>query len=155
MRQHLLRVKLSQEQGINTMITTITKQQIDAAKKKTNYSLDEPHHEHDDCIRIAYEWLDAQHKTKTKCRHPFPLKHLIEKWAGRYVSTSDVEVAATIHQHIKGQYPNYNISSRLIEPSTSRLEQIGEAYKHDYRDRHCPVSDPNSSYKRKEHKNDE
>ena len=131
-------------------MTKITKEQIEAAKKKTKYSLHDPLHEHDDCIRIAYEWLDAQHKLKTKCRHPFPLKHLIEKWAGRYVSTSDVEVAATIHQHVKGEYPNYNISNRLIEPSTSRLDHIGEANKQDYRDYHCPAGHPNSRYKSEE-----
>ena len=58
------------------------------------------------------------------------LKHYIEEWAGRYVSTSDVEVAATLHPEINGQYPFYNISSRLTEPSVSRLENIGEALTH-------------------------
>jgi len=36
----------------------ITAVQIEKAKRATRPQ--EPHHEHDDCIRIAYEWLDAQ-----------------------------------------------------------------------------------------------
>lgn len=113
---------------VNTMVTKFTKEQIEAAKKKTKYSDDDLiHHEHDDCILIAYEWLDAQDKLKTKTRRPFNSKHWIESWAGRYVSSSDVEVAATMHPDVKGKPPSYNISGRLIEPSTSRLNHIGEA----------------------------
>ncbi|WP_417733415.1 hypothetical protein [Roseovarius sp.] len=90
----------------------------------------ERHHEHDDCIRMAYEWLDAQKRTKQPTSKPFALKHIIENWGGRYVSQSDVEVAAWLHPDIKGTYPYFNISARLTLPSESRLEGIGEAYKH-------------------------
>jgi hypothetical protein len=41
----------------------LTDQQIDAAKAATPYSPGESRlHEHRDCIRFAYEWLDAQTK---------------------------------------------------------------------------------------------
>ena len=90
----------------------------------------EGHHEHNDCIRMAYEWLDAQTKTETIRNTYNPLKHIIEKWSGRYVSESDVTVAAWLHPDIKGTYPNFNISSRLTMPSVSRLQGIGEAGKH-------------------------
>jgi len=115
----------------------ISKEQIDAAKLRTEYSLDSKLHQHDDCIRIAYEWLDAQKKIKSPTKKPFGLKHLIEKWAGRYISTSDVCVAAELHPNIQGKYPFFNISSRLTEPSLQRLDGIGEAMKHkNYRDTH-------------------
>lgn len=65
----------------------LSNEAIEAAKKKTKYSLDEAHHEHTDCIRMAYEWLDAQKKTKNPTTKTYPLKHIIEKWAGRYGKT--------------------------------------------------------------------
>lgn len=76
----------------------ITDVEIESAKANTAYTIDGHHHEYNDCIRIAYEWLDAQKKTKGTTRTGFALKHLIEQWGGRYVSTSDVCVAAL---HIK------------------------------------------------------
>lgn len=111
----------------------ITDEQIEAAKKATKYSLggQEALHEHNDCIRFAYEWFDAQIKTKGVLRTPFQIKHLIERWAGRYVSTSDVEVAATLHPEIRGVYPYYNISSKLTNPSKARIENLAEAYTQD------------------------
>ncbi len=114
----------------------LTDSEIDEAKTRTSYSLSEGgHHEHNDCIRIAYEWLDAQSKTKNIVRKSRAWKHLIENWAGRYVSRSDVDVAAELHPDIFGSYPFFNISSRLIRPSTSRLDGIGEAFTHDYKER--------------------
>lgn len=96
-------------------------------------------HEHPDCVRIAYVWLDAQKKIQTQCRDTNDIKHLIEKWAGRYVSESDVEVAAYLHPDIKGTYPNYNISSNLTEPRRSRLTVIPQAMTQlDYHTRHDP-----------------
>lgn len=114
----------------------LTDEEIERAKRETKYTNQSPRHEHPDCIRIAYEWLDAQKKIASHMRRTMPLKHIIEKWGGRYISTSDVEVAAVLHPEIKGTYPHYNISSRLTEPSTDRLKGISEAFKHDYRDRH-------------------
>ncbi|WP_426029706.1 hypothetical protein [Caulobacter sp. DWP3-1-3b2] len=87
-------------------------------------------HEHPDCVRIAYAWLDAQKKTRGPTRRSLDLKHIIENWALRYVSESDVQVAAAMHPDITGQYPYFNISSRLTKPSHLRLESIGEAGKH-------------------------
>tara|TARA_B110000908_G_C9963603_1_gene317969 strand:+ start:96 stop:476 length:381 start_codon:yes stop_codon:yes gene_type:complete len=103
--------------------------QIEDGKLRAGRQLD-GHHEHNDCIRMAYEWLDAQNKTMTIRNTHDPLKHIIEKWSGRYVSTSDVVVAAWLHPDIKGTYPNFNISSRLTMPLLTRLENIGEAGKH-------------------------
>lgn len=96
-------------------------------------------HEHPDCVRIAYAWLDAQKKIQSACRQSYPLKHYIEKWAGRYVSESDVKVAAYLHPAIKGKYPNFNISSNLTEPCRSRLINIQEVMTQpDYHTRHDP-----------------
>ena len=88
-------------------------------------------HEHDDCIRIAYEWLDAQTKTKGVLKSGFALKHIIENWAQRYISTSDVIVAAYLHPEIRGEYPYFNLSSKLTVPNKRRLVGIAEAGKHD------------------------
>ena len=117
----------------------LTDEQIEEAKKHTQYTTGQPLHEHYDCVRIAYEWLDAQQKTKRAMRRHFPIKHMVESWGGRYVSQSDVEVAAALHPGIKGTYPYYNISSRLTWPSEDRLANIGEAFKHpSYRDHYPP-----------------
>ena len=107
----------------------LSDQDIENAKAKAPTQLD-GHHEHNDCIRMAYEWLDAQVKTKTIRNTYNPLKHIIQKWSGRYVSQTDVEVAAWMHPDIKGRYPNFNISSRLTFPDVSRLSGIGEAGTH-------------------------
>lgn len=116
----------------------LSDEEIERAKRATRYTLEAPHHEHPDCIRMAYLWLDAQTKTKSAMTRTLAVKHMIEKWAGRYVSTSDVEVAASLHPEIKGIYPHFNISSRLTEPSKERLQGISEAYKHHYNKRHDP-----------------
>ena len=108
------------------------------AAAKTAYRYPHPKdilHEHDDCIRMAYEWLDAQNIVATPNKKYRPLKHIIEKWAGRYISQSDVEVAASMHPRIRGTYPNFNLSARLVLPSDRRLEGIGEALTQGYRER--------------------
>jgi hypothetical protein len=114
----------------------LTDQEIEAGKARTRYSLgDDILHEHPDCIRMAYEWLDAQRLVKTSKARTRPVKHLVEKWAGRYVSTSDVEVAATLHPRIVGAYPRFNLSARLVLPNDRRLAGIGQAFSQNYRDR--------------------
>ncbi|MDW9643962.1 hypothetical protein GOB48_19425 [Sinorhizobium meliloti] len=115
----------------------LTAQEIDNAKKSTAYS-GEAHHEHDDCIRIAYEWLDAQKKIGSPTSKTRPLKHIIEKWGGRYVSQSDVEVAANIHPEIFGRYPHYNIGAKLVQPAFSRLDGVSEANTQSYQKRFDP-----------------
>ena len=91
-------------------------------------------HQHNDCIRLAYTWLDAQKRTKkartAKACNWVALKHIIENWAGRYVSSSDVLVAASLHPDIIGSYPLFNISKTFIHPSSFRRVGIGEANKH-------------------------
>jgi hypothetical protein len=116
----------------------ISDEQIEAGKKATTYKQSEPLHEHNDCIRFAYEWLDAQTKIKGPQQRTFALKHMIEKWAGRYVSTSDVEVAATMHPDIKGVYPWYNISAKLTLPARERISGLGEAFTQGYDKYHQP-----------------
>ncbi len=118
----------------------LTDEEIEKAKLKTIYSLSDHHHEHHDCIRIAYEWLDAQKKINNPTRKTYALKHLIEDWAGRYVSTSDVDVAARMHPEIHGKYPHFNISARLTKPSTERLKGISEAFTHDYKEMHSDLN---------------
>lgn len=117
----------------------LTSKQIADAKARIRYAhSSDVHHEHDDCIRLAYEWLDAQKTIATLNRAYRPLKHIIEKWAGRYISQSDVEVAAFMHPRISGKYPNFNLSARLTLPSDRRLGGIGEALSQDYRERLDP-----------------
>ena len=115
----------------------LTDEQIEEAKQRVHYTTGQPLHQHNDCIRIAYEWLDAQQTINTAQKHGFALKHLIEKWGGRYVSQSDVEVAAYMHPAIRGAYPFFNISARLTLPADDRLDGIGEAHTHsNYREQH-------------------
>lgn len=112
----------------------LSSEEIAEGKKLTKYKYEfEVLHEHDDCIRIAYEWLDAQKFTKSISRIPCPLKHWIEDWGGRYVSQSDVEVAVQLHPKIRGTYPYFNISRRLIRPSDARLANIGQTKTQDYK----------------------
>ncbi|EAR08450.1 hypothetical protein [Reinekea blandensis] len=121
----------------------ITDNDIEEAKKRTDYGRGIPKadrlHEHPDCVRIAYQWFDAQKKIKTKTWDGTSLKSKIEYWAGRYVSAADVAVAAELHPRIYGKYPEFNISKNHIEPSVQRLSDIPEAMTQmDYRERHDP-----------------
>jgi hypothetical protein len=114
----------------------LTAEQIREGKRRVRYEhVTEVLHEHDDCVRLAYEWLDAQKTIATPNKKYRPLKHIIEKWAGRYVSQSDVELAAFLHPRITGTYPNFNLSARLVLPSDRRFKGIGEALTQGYRDR--------------------
>jgi hypothetical protein len=119
----------------------LSDEEIDQAKLRTDYNLELRLRQHADCIRIAYEWLDAQIKTKNGSRRTYALKHLVEDWAGRYISQSDVSVAAELHPDMFGKYPHFNIGARLVEPSISRLEGIREAFTHcHYREDHDPTN---------------
>jgi len=60
------------------------------------------------------------------------IKHLIEEWAGRYVSQSDVEAAAELRPKIRGKYPRFNISRHLVLPSNVRLANIQLAKTQNY-----------------------
>ena len=109
----------------------LTDEHIELGKQQTVYTLNPARHEHSDCIRIAVAWLEAQKRLKNPSfgRGGHPLKHIIESWAGRYVSQNDVEVAATL-LGLLGAYPYFNISSRLTRPSLLRLDGIEQAMKH-------------------------
>lgn len=89
-----------------------------------------------DGVRIAYQWLDAQITTKAAKTAAYDLKGMVEEWAGYYISTSDVIVAAFLHPDIRGEFPHYNISRRYTEPSLDRLKGNPEAFTHDYRKNH-------------------
>jgi nucleoside-diphosphate-sugar epimerase len=105
----------------------LSAEMIAQAKREHTYTTSTISHEHDDCIRIAYAWLDAQVKLKNPVSRYVTTKHHIERWAGRYVSQNDVEIAALLHPAIKGTYPNFNLSRRLVLPHLSRLDGIQQA----------------------------
>ena len=90
-------------------------------------------HEHPDCVRIAFAWLDAQTRIKSRLKAQVALKHLIERWGGRYVSSHDVQVAAGL-LGLEGDYPFYNLSSRFTWPDRARLKGVGEAGAHGFKD---------------------
>lgn len=87
---------------------------------------DAPYHEHPDCILICMQWLAAQRRTARPARTVRPIQHLIEAWAGRYVSRHDV-IEAARRLNIGGHYPLFAIDSRLVLPDVRRLANIGEA----------------------------
>lgn len=101
--------------------------------KKVKYCNDKnPYHEHDDCVRIAMEFLDAQPLlVSVPPRHNrslrYSLKSMVEHWAGRYVSAADVRLAGKMMK-LKGNYPFYNIPIKKTKPHHSRLSEIPEAY---------------------------
>lgn len=105
---------------------------IENAKKEIKYMYggDEGFHQHNDCVRIAYEWLSAQKRTKS-IKGYYSRKHEIESWGGRYVSRHDVELAA----HILGipvKNGRMGISKNCVLPCISRLNYIGQANSHGY-----------------------
>lgn len=114
----------------------LTDELIEEAKKRIKFGPEHgPHHEHNDCVRIAYEWLDAQKKTKIVVRRSRGFKTYVRNWGGRYISKSDVDIAADLHPDVFGSYPRFNISRRLTRPRRTRLENIGQAFSHSYEER--------------------
>lgn len=106
-----------------------TDEQIEIAKKEIILPIDiEAHHEHLDCIRIAYAWLDTQKTIQTPST--IPTKMRIRSWGLRFISYSDIYIAAHLHPDIKSSGRKLNISRKYIKPLTSRLLTIGEAGKH-------------------------
>lgn len=84
------------------------------------------YHESHDSARIAFAWLDAQ-KTVKAGNTCYPVKHMVESWGCRYCSTDSVRLAAYLHPRIRGKYPSFNLSRRLVWPNPSRLAEIREA----------------------------
>ena len=105
-----------------------TDDEIEAAKLACRYrglnSDRSPLHEHPDCVRAAFAWLDAQRAVQRNPRLYRPVKAYVEGWAQRYVSTDDVIVAAFLHPRIKGTYPNFNLSAWLTLPDAHRLSGL-------------------------------
>jgi len=104
----------------------LTDQQILDVKIALN--LHQPNHEHNDCIRMAYEWLDAQ--TKMKRKRSDDWKHLVEHWCGHHITSDDIKVAAHLHPAIQQDGDKLNLSSIKVLPRFSRLNGIGEANSH-------------------------
>lgn len=124
----------------------ISSEQIAEAKEKVDYDpASSVHHKNDDAIRIAYEWLDAQTRTKSVNRKYIVSNNLIPCWGGLYVSRSDIEVAAFLHPEIKGKHRYYNIGKLLVLPNDVRLENIKSAKTQSY-----TVHHPEKIYKRQE-----
>ena len=84
------------------------------------------YHESHDSTRIAFAWLDAQRTVNAgiTCN---PIKHMAESWGCRYCSTDSVILAANLHPRIRGKYPSFNLSRRLVWPNPERLAEIREA----------------------------
>lgn len=110
---------------------TLPSETIEKAKREIEYMWDDKgFHQHDDCVRIAFEWLSAQKRTKTISGH-FSHKHDMERWAGRYVCSHDVELAA----HILGipvKNGRMGISKNTVLPCFSRLDLIEQVNIHVY-----------------------
>lgn len=103
---------------------------IELAKASANYAGFVPVHQNNDCIRIAYAWLDAQIKTPGLREVPVSQRGLIRAWGGALVMYADIIVAAEIHPAIKGVYPNLNVAEQLTLPLPSRLAHIPGAHEH-------------------------
>ena len=84
---------------------------------------------------IAFQWLDAQIKTKHLRSYVIDIKHLVEDWAGFYISKSDVLAAARYHKYIFCDGRLINISLKLVKPRVTRLNSISEKSTHFYNDK--------------------
>lgn len=84
-----------------------------------------------DCIRIAYEFIDAQ-RASGKKRKFSSIKNHVEKWAGRYISAADFDIAIQFHPEFHGENGFYNIELPLVMPDLNRLREIREAFSHKY-----------------------
>lgn len=113
-------------------LTMLTGEQIAAAKRQVRYRYpDDILHEHDDCIRMCYEWLSAQrHTTSSHGRGVAGFRSLIMHWAGSYVSKDDVDVALVMLPRLIVTMHDSNLSRKLVLPKDSRLEGIGQVMRH-------------------------
>ena len=103
---------------------------IALAKARANYAGFIPVHQNNDCIRIAYAWLDAQARTTTFSEVPVSQRGLIRSWGGALVMYGDIIVAAELHPDIHGSYPYLNLSRELTFPDLARLATIPGANEH-------------------------
>ncbi|MCB5191236.1 hypothetical protein LG198_10900 [Methylobacillus arboreus] len=110
--------------------TMLSDETIALAKARANYAGFVPVHQNNDCIRIAYAWLDAQIKTAGVREVPVSQRGLIRAWGGALVMYGDIIVAAEIHPDIRGTYPHLNLSNELTLPDSARLAGIQGANEH-------------------------
>ena len=110
----------------------LTDKAILIAKGSAPYDSNNALHQHNDCIRIAYIWLDHQKVTKRTRFTASAIKHDIERWAQRYISSSDLIVAAHMHPDIiiNPAHHTLNIHQKFITPPIDYLYKISEAFKH-------------------------
>ena len=104
----------------------LTDEQIKSAIDEMGiyFGADEPY----DHIRMAYEWLDAQEKTKRvmsksvmfNSELPTPRQMCID-WCGWFMCENAFAIAAYMHPEIKGEYPRFNISSKYTLPRIERI----------------------------------
>ena len=106
------------------MLHPITDEMISQAKTKTTYyNINDIHHQHNDCIRACYEWLDAQTPTKTHQNHIN--KAMVEQWTQQYVSNDDLTVAITLHPKFSlSNNFKCNCSKSYVFPNPERLKNI-------------------------------
>lgn len=107
------------------MTTMLTDAQIDEAmasyRTQTDYHGTLRHEQ----IRVCYEWLDAQKKTAKIVVSARAFKHILRQWAGCQLVWEEFVVAALLHPDVKGRnYPNFNISRRLICPRIERVAHL-------------------------------
>lgn len=101
--------------------------------------------EHPDCVRIAYAFLHFQERlANARPRGFIPLKHIIERWAGRYVSMNDVIIAAHL-LGLPGEYP-FALKRGLVLPPLSVIADLGETMAH--RNYELTAADGESSFTR-------
>lgn len=91
--------------------------------------------EPNDQIQAAYQWLDAQMITKEPLKNDRHLSGLIGDWSGQVITPHDVEIAALLHQGIKGIYPHLQISPGFVLPSAERLRRVCSSFTHHIEER--------------------
>ena len=73
-------------------------------------------------IALAFEWLKTQKKTKGisgRCE-----KHIIERWAGFYISRDDVIIALKLLGLRTDAYPRTNVSKKVTVPLSSHIPEF-------------------------------
>lgn len=110
--------------------TMIQESSIEAAKEEavyvnrpTEYSF-----ENDDHIRIAYEFIDVQTKTKNVSGRSqqglLQWRTQVRCWSGFKISQEDFEVAVCLHPDVRGTYPYYTMSNKLVLPCALRINHF-------------------------------
>lgn len=84
-------------------------------------------------VRIAHHWLDAQVIDDSDGNYSprYDIKDRIGEWCGLQVPAFYIILAAELCSGVKGEYPAYNISNTVVNPSLSRLDglHLDDTYK--------------------------